>query len=172
LRWFQACTAAPGRLPYAVRPWLLDESSLTVRLIACCDGQFSVRKLAHRWERPELSEQRLLDLPHGRVAMVRDVLLCCDARPMVFARSVLPLATLTGPLRHLRRLSNQSLGSFLFRQPSLQRTPFEVTRIEPGTGWLPAYLPGSGPRWARRSRFTVGGRPLLVTEVFLLPLQR
>jgi len=114
-----------------------------------------------------LSEQRLLELSHDRVAMVRDVLLCCNDQPMVFARSILPLATLAGPLRHLRRLSNQSLGSFLFKQPSLQRTPFEVTRIEPGTAWLPGNLLSNGPLWARRSRFSVSDCHLLVTEVFL-----
>jgi chorismate--pyruvate lyase len=79
----------------------------------------------------------------------------------------LPLRSLTGRLRQLRRLDSRPLGGFLFRQPGLERAPLEISRLGPGCDYVPASLQGDAPLWGRRSVFRLDDRPLLVSEVFL-----
>ena len=154
-------------LPATVRPWLLDESSLTERLIRKSRGEFRVERLSQSWCKPLLSEARLLGLPQGQRAMVREVVLRCFDEPWVYARSVIPAATLTGRLRRLRRLQNESLGALLFKHPRLQRDAFEVASLPAHSRYIHPSFRQDTPAWARRSRFLLHGHSLLVSEVFL-----
>jgi chorismate--pyruvate lyase len=154
-------------LPPDVRPWLLDESSLTERLVRRSGGEFRVERLSQRWCRPQLSESRLLALPPGQWALVREVVLRCFDEPWVYARSIIPAATLSGRLRRLRRLQNESLGALLFRNPSLVRDAFEVALLPPDSAYIHVDFRQPAPAWARRSRFVLQGRSILVSEVFL-----
>lgn len=155
-----------GPLLAPVRSWLLDDGSLTQHLIDS-GRSFSLERWSQRWEPPRLDERRLLQMPLGERAMVRQIVMRLDGEPMVYARSVFPVSTLTGPLLRLRRLANQSLGAFLFARTDMRRSPFEVALL-PGTSeYLPASLRQAKPVWARRSAFEVAGKPLLVSEVFL-----
>jgi chorismate--pyruvate lyase len=113
--------------------------------------------------------------------MVREVVLLLDEVPVVFARSVFPVASVTGSLNHLRHLRNSSLGAILFSHPGMQRSPFEIARLEGSCDYLPGQLQQSAAAWCRRSRFRVMGKSLMVSEVFLerfqpwpsrLPVQR
>ncbi|MDQ2076678.1 chorismate lyase [Marinimicrobium sp. ABcell2] len=168
-RWFpEACwqsqLVAP---PRTLRPWLLDQGSLTAKLVAHSDGDFRVRVLRQAVARPLLSEQRLLGIPAGRQALVREVLLLGRGQPWVFARSLVPLTSLAGRLRCLRYLRDRPLGAFLFAQPDLQRGGLEISRIQPSQGYVPAELSAGEPLWGRRSVFRLDNKPLLVSEVFL-----
>ena len=154
-------------LPAATRNWLLDNSSLTARLIGAGAGHFSVQRLSQRWEVPTASERRLLSAPVRELGLVREVTLQLNRMPVVFARSVFPNASLVGPLRHLRGLQNRSLGSILFRHPGLRRSEFELALLPPGSSYLPKELDQTTPIWARRSRFEIYGKAVLVSEVFL-----
>lgn len=154
-----------SELPRALRPWLLDPGSLTRHLTQLADGDFRVERLSQRWQRPRLDEQRLLGLRNGEWALVREVVLWGRGEPWVYARSVLPVRTLSGDLYRLRRLQNSSLGSLLFRQRGLQRTPFQLARIDARA--LPSRFAAATLLWGRRSRFELSGRPLIVGEIFL-----
>jgi chorismate lyase len=154
-------------LPAAAHDWLLDEGSLTGQLIAASAGRFAVRVLTQRWQRPLPSERRALVMGAGAQALVREVLLVCEGAPWVFARSVIPARTLDGELRHLRRFGQRSLGALLFADPGIERGPFELARVSPGCGLLPQGLDLNTLAWARRRRFVLRGRALLVQEVFL-----
>lgn len=156
-----------GRLPPGVRRWLLDEGSLTARLVALSGGDFRVEVLAQGWRRPAVEEARRLGQPAWRHALVRDVALIGRDQPWVFAHSVIPGDSLSGRLRYLRRLGSRSLGSTLFRDPGLQRGEFEIARLPADHPIIPVHLRGAGRVWARRSRFLLHGQPLLVCEVFL-----
>ena len=101
------------QLPPATRCWLLDEGSLTARLQAACGNAVRVRVLRQAWQRPRASERRALGLGIHELALVREVLLECAGEPWVFARSIMPAATLHGRLRHLRRFGERSLGALL-----------------------------------------------------------
>lgn len=156
-----------GELGGSVRGLLLDQGSLTARLVAASNGHFAVRVLGQSWQRPLPGERDALGLKQGAHALVREVALCGHGEPWVFARSVLPAASLTGDLRHLRRFGARSLGAMLFADPQLVRGDFELALIGPEDPLLPAALRGPHALWARRSVFRLRGKPLLVQEVFL-----
>jgi chorismate--pyruvate lyase len=159
---FTCATLAPG-----LRAWLTDNGSLTARLTDCGRGEFAVQRLNQSWEVPLPSERTLLDLPARQLALVREVALTLDGTPVVFARSVFPISSLTGSLAHLRRLQNKSLGAILFSTPGMHRCAFELALMAGDCDYLPANLQQGPPAWGRRSRFETGGKRLLVSEVFL-----
>ncbi len=169
--WQSSLQLRRGALPEEWRGWLLDHASLTKRLQSLCGDAFRVKVLSQRLERPMLSEARALNRPPQEIALVRQVHLLCGDIPWVFARTVIPLASLNGGLRRLAQLGNHSLGAVLFADPRLQRSPMEVARIEPRQRLYRRSrgmeLPDGSPVWGRRSRFWLQRNPLLVSEFFL-----
>lgn len=166
-RWQPASQGRQGHWPDALRPWLLDQGSLTAKLMAFSQGKFRVRVLRQGLARPDLSERRCLGVSPGRWVLVREVVLMGKGESWVFARSLLPLSSLRGRLRQLRQLNTRPLGGFLFRQPDLEREPMEISRLMPGQRYVPSSLQRGETLWGRRSVFRLEGRPLLVSEVFL-----
>ncbi len=156
----------PGPVLAPVRRWLLDDGSLTQHLINT-GKRFSVERRRQAWESPYLDERHLLEMGLRERAMVRQVVLRLDGEAVVYARSIFAAGALEGPLRRLRRLSNQSLGAFLFSRPDMRRSPFELALLPGHATYLPPDLQQDSPAWARRSCFVVAGKPILVSEVFL-----
>ncbi len=154
-------------LPAHERAWLLDDGSLTGRLIASNRGRFAVQRLHQSWGTARLSEQAILQISPRQRTLIREVVLKIDQQAVVFARSLFPVSALRGSLRHLRHLRNKSLGSILFRYPQMQRSPFELARIAGDSLYLPDFLHQESSAWGRRSCFDINGRRLLVSEVFL-----
>ncbi len=147
--------------------WLLDKGSLTQRLIKASDGQFRVEIQRQKLLPSYLSEARLLGIKPTQQVMVREVILLGRDQPWVFARSIIPLSTLTGRLRALKKLDNRPLGALLFQNPNMHRDAIEVAQVRPGDRYLPETLKTSQTYWGRRSRFFLDDKPLLVSEVFL-----
>ncbi|HEY3698573.1 MAG TPA: chorismate lyase [Spongiibacteraceae bacterium] len=165
LRWFDAHQYSPAQIPSALRHWLLLEGSLTRHLIAVSAGDFRVERILQQWQRPTLSEARLLNIDPRQRALIREVILWGRDEPWVYARSVIPVRALRGDLRRLRQLRNSSLGALLFRYPQLRRMPFQLAKVDARA--LPAPLQAHAPLWARRSRFSIDTRALIVGEIFL-----
>lgn len=165
LRWFttHALMAPPANL----KPWLIDSGSLTAKLIQRSQGNFRVQVLLQIHARVSRNEAMALGIKPQQLALIREVILLGNNQHWVFARSVLPLTTLTGSLRHLRKQGSRPLGAFLFSQPHLTRSPIALSLINRHHGYVPAALIGDEPVWGRRSIFYVDGKPLLVSEVFL-----
>lgn len=144
-------------LPSQVRDWLSDPGSLTARL-----RQYGVFRVAPQHDRiihPTRTEQQLLDCVDDDQALIREVTLMVNEQPVVEARSVLPLSSLTGANKSLGQMGNRSLGSELYRPPKAHRDQVWVRY-----GTSPS---GQGPCWGRQSRFIKRHRPLLVAEHFL-----
>jgi chorismate--pyruvate lyase len=172
-RWRHLNQLEPGqRPPRALAAWLADKGSLTAKLINLSQGRFRVQLLSQRLARPRLDELRLLGLGHQSQAVIREVVLYGNDQPWVFARSLIPLSSLTGQLRRLRKQGTRPLGAFLFSQPRLQRGQIAVCALNRHHGYLPESLLGPNPAWGRRSVFSLDQRPLVVSEVFLEPLQQ
>lgn len=165
--WRPSSRFTSAELPGHSRPWLLDDGSLTGRLIDLKRGTFSVQRLYQGWQVPLFSECRLLGLPPREMALVREVALQLAGRPVVFARSVFPISSLSGSLAHLRRLQNKSLGAILFKYPSMHRSPFELARLPGDSDYLPPDLRQTRGAWGRRCRFEIQDKGLMVSEVFL-----
>ncbi len=169
--WRPAARCTRAQLPARLRAWLLDPGSLTQRIVCACRGAFRVNLLSQSWRRPLTSEAQALGLAGGRHALVREVQLLCDAAPWVYARTIIPAATLTGAERRLARLRTRSLGAVLFSDPSMQRGATEIARLVPGDRLFALATRGLDlpleEIWGRRAIFRLSDKPLLVSEVFL-----
>lgn len=156
-------------LPTHLKSWLLDPNSLTARLKKHCH-QFRVELLGQRIE-PCQSHEAVEGIPSGEEVLVREVLLYCDDKPQVFARSLLPISSLTGSKQALANLGTQSLGQVLFNDPSLERKIIEIAEFDSSTSVSKLaqklQLPVSSTMWGRRSVFMLENKPLMVSEVFL-----
>lgn len=169
--WIPKCRIVFGQVPENILHWLLDRASLTQRIVNACHGQFRVQVLAQEWSRPMSNEAHALHMSASGHALVRQVLLLCDEVPWVYARTVIPRTTLTGPERRLAYLRSKSLGATLFADPTMQRSEVQVARVTARDRLhdiVGGYL-GQPPDslWGRRSVFTLRNKPLLVSELFL-----
>lgn len=151
----------------SLQNWLLDNGSLTSKLVKLSRGHFRVEVLRQIHARASLSEVESLGIDPHHLCLIREVILRGYDQPWVFARSVLPLSSLTGSLRHLRKQGTKPLGAFLFTQPHLTRSPIALSLISRHHAYLPDYLLGNAQVWGRRSIFSIDNKPLLVSEVFL-----
>lgn len=166
-RW-QTARIARHHAPVKLQPWLLGRGSLTSELLKASGGAVQVKILSQSIAHVYPSEAKLLGLKPRQQALIREVVLCGAEQPWVFARSVLPLSTLSGRLRALRKLDNRPLGHHLFSFASMRRGPIELAELNSQQQYLPAqYIGDQQPLWARRSVFFLDHKPLLVSEVFL-----
>ena len=149
--------------------WLLDSTSLTARLKSHCVN-FRVELLGQQVESCSVNEATH-DIIAGEPVLVREVALYCDEIPQVFARSLLPLSSLTGEEQHLANLGTKSLGQVIFSNPMLVRKKIHIASFEAhsSVGQFAEYLnlTVSQPLWGRRSTFMLDSKPLIVAEVFL-----
>lgn len=151
--------------------WLFDTGSLTARLVAN-SSVFRVELLGQKIVPCPVNEA-CSGVKTGEEVLVREVLLYCDNKPHVFARSLLPLASLTGEQKKLAQLGEQPLGQVIFNDPSLERKWIQVACFteSDSVGLLvnKLALKTRCPLWGRRSLFYVQAKPLIVAEVFLPP---
>ncbi|PSJ17944.1 chorismate--pyruvate lyase family protein [Nitrosomonas supralitoralis] len=152
------------------RFWLQDRGSLTRRIQNCC-AKFCVKRVFQSLSRIYEDEQRVMGLRASELALVREVYLYCGDTPVVFAHSVVAHKDLRGAWRGLSGLGNKSLGTVLFTNPKIKRTPLEFKKISRGHFLYDRACARLSVKphnlWARRSLFTLHGQSILVTEVFL-----
>lgn len=166
---WQAASQKCWQLPRTLTPWLLDEGSLTARLIEHSEGRFSVKVLFQGWGPAHPSEQKLLQCSGRTRVLVREVILMGAGAPWVFARSLVPCTSLNGRLKALKHLNDRPLGALLFQDPGMQRGPIEVACINHAHSYIHSAveLAEDFSLWGRRSLFYMDQNPLLVSEVFL-----
>ena len=157
-------------IPSNLHHWLLEPSSLTARLKQHCQ-HFRVQVLGQEVIACSAVEANE-DIIVGEQVLVREVLLYCDDIPHVFARSLLPLRSLTGEQQQLANLGTQSLGQVLFNHPDLIRKKIEVAAFDEASSVAKLANELSRekiqqPLWGRRSVFVLDAKPLMVAEVFL-----
>lgn len=154
-----------------MQDWLVHCGSLTRRLKQRC-AKFSVEKVSTAIRPANPDEERELRLRRGQYAYVREVVLHCDGRAVVFAHSVVPLKNLRGAWNSVTRLGSRPLGEALFTNHLVRRHPLSYRTLHPHqklyreTSQAVALNDGA-KLLARRSRFSLRGRDLMVTEVFL-----
>lgn len=157
-------------LTSVLQSWLIAETSLTARLQQRY-ADFYVRPVFQQITKPIKDEAALLQLKLSKTAIIREVLLIGNQKPVVFAHSVLPHTSLRGSWYRLARLGSKPLGAALFKTPRVVRTPLSYKKLsrnhvlyQKAVKHLtnpPSYL------WARRSIFSLNCANILVTEVFL-----
>ncbi len=150
--------------------WLQDPQSLTAKLKQH-SRDFQVIVIGQQPGIIRADEATWLgtDLT-GEHAIIREVLLCCDGQPWVFARSVFPASAMDTKQLQLGQLGDKPLGAHLFAQPDLQRSAIEVccfadnsvvSDLNQQLGFARQQL------WGRRSCFTAAQQQVLVAEVFI-----
>lgn len=148
------------------RSWLDDAGSLTARL--CTLGEFRVQLLDERQIALSDDDAGFLQLPPLNDCLLREVILRVDNTPMVFATSLLPLASLAGNNQVLGQMHERSLGSELFRAPCATRPQLEACFMPANQLPDACQLRGHSTKLlARRSLFIKQQQPLMVGECFL-----
>ncbi|WP_373962808.1 chorismate lyase [Kosakonia sacchari] len=151
LRALRYVDAIPALEPQLLE-WLLLEDSMTKRfeqqgktvsVTLIREGFVTVDEIAE--ERDSLAKEDRYWL--------REIILCADGEPWLAGRTVVPESTLSGPELALQTLGKTPLGRYLFTSSTLTRDFIEIGRHE--------------QLWGRRSRLRLGGKPLMLTELFL-----
>jgi len=125
-----------------------------------------VQVISQRWQLLENKEAEAMGLQSVHSALVRQVLLCCKNRPLVYARTVIPVTTVQGAQRRYANMGSRPLGAMLFADRTMCREPVQVARL-PINHEAYRYISVTEPVWGRRSVFRVAGKPLMVSEYFL-----
>lgn len=171
LAWHPAPVSAPVDLHW----WLTHRGSLT-RLIQDRCEHFRVEPIFQALATTCIDELEVMNLRRQTRALVREVYLRCNETPVVFAHSIVRKEHLRGAWRGLSRLGNQSLGTMLFTNPLIQRTPLAFKKLKPHHPLFERACKRLQNRpsdlWARRSLFILQHQPILVTEVFLPAIRR
>jgi chorismate--pyruvate lyase len=159
-----------GRVPADLSAWLSHKGSFMRRLKKYGVESAVIQVLTQSWFYPTQEESALLKIKPRQLVLVREVLITSPDAKWMFARTVLPRATLTGKERRLAHLKNRSLGSVLFKDPLLRRGEFEVACVRRGSAWYQKIVNTQAIEadefWARRSVFLINRKPLLLTEIF------
>lgn len=154
--------AAPAdvQLPNTyLKNWLLDTGSLTERVQSLCHA-FSLTLLGQSTLSPHINEMSLLGENLEEQYQVREVLLCGNGTPWVFARSVIPQSLIASELSNI---GNEPLGKRLFNDARFIRSAFELCALSSKQLGYEEEV----TLWGRRSLFTLGNASMIVAEVFL-----
>lgn len=149
-----------------LKDWLLATGSLTQRLKTHCT-HFEVKVLGEHLLTPLEDE-----FPsHNEPVWIREVLLCLDGTPWVFARTLIPQNILHTQSNHFTRLGTRPLGELLFSSPNITPGSIEVAKFET-CGRLAALATSLNQQvnsslWGRRRYFNLHGSQLIVSEIFL-----
>jgi len=167
--WRLRSQLALSGLPIGLSEWLFEAGSLTRRLREKCTHPFQLNLLSQRRQRPLPDECRAISLDPARRAIIREVQLFCGGTPVVFARSVIPFTSLTGPATRLAGLGGRPLADLLFRDHHTHRATMQYAQLRPSHTLhrlARGALNSAGPLWGRRTVFTFHRQPLLVCEIF------
>jgi len=151
--WVNLDHVALHAVPQIWQDWLSDASSLTQLIANKTQSPVSVKVLSDRNQNLLNDEALLFNQPLNH-CRIREVYLCVNDVPVVFARSILPTSSSTGINRDVLQLGSKPLGEVLFRKGKAPILLRQITEV-PGLGW------------GRRSLYQLRGHPILISEFFL-----
>jgi len=151
LRALRYLDAIPALEPQLL-DWLLLEDSMTKRFEQQ-GKKVTVELIQEGFVTAECVTQERALLPEEPRYWLREIILCADGDPWLAGRTVVPESTLSGPEMALQSLGKTPLGRYLFTSSTLTRDFIDIGRYE--------------QLWGRRSRLRLGGKPLMLTELFL-----
>lgn len=157
-------------IPPNWKTWLLEKNSFIERLKQFSSLSPHIDLLSQTWEIPLDEEKKALSLAIQQECFIREVTIKSNQTSWMFARSVFPISLLKETEGLFSHLGQRSLGSVLFKDPSLKRSDFTYALLEPQTYWHQKATQGDYQTveklWARRSIFEIKAGSLLLTEVF------
>ncbi len=153
---------------HSLLDWLIEPNSLTKRLKTHCK-QFAVEVISEQVLPVQGYHNELFDKQSAHVR-VREVILFCDNKPMVYAQSWIPEYSQPHSNVDLSHLGSQPLGEVIFQDPHLCRQQLQVANFSTNqniTDLCDSFNLPQQPLWGRRSRFDLTDQHIMVCEVFL-----
>lgn len=151
--WVNLDHVALHAVPQIWQDWLSDAGSLTQLIANKTQSPVSVEVLSDRNQNLLNDEALLFNQPLNH-CRIREVYLCVNDVPVVFARSILPTSSSTGINRDVLQLGSKPLGEVLFKKGKAPILLRQITEV-------------SGLGWGRRSLYQLRGHPILISEFFL-----
>jgi len=158
----------------AVNTLLYSKRSTTTYFKKICPDGFNLVVLNKQWQAAHaiglpLLLQHIKDADNALV-FVRDVLLRCHDRNLMYAQTLFPADTIAAhPV--FADLETRSLGEILYQDPQLTRDYLSVKKIYPRDSaykGIQPYLTGASEFiWMRQSKICFYQAPLFMYEVFL-----
>ena len=168
--WRLASCISHHIIPNELRDFLLDPGSTTRRMQREYASQTKVQLLKQNWSYPYYQEAEQLQIPLRQYAFIRETYLSCQGKTWMYAKAVFPQYFFTGKnQRLLKELDLRPLGKLLFRDPTMQRSEFEIALLKTHHleyQWATRNILKPTQLWARRSMIQLQTKPLLLTEVF------
>jgi chorismate--pyruvate lyase len=150
--------------------WLMSNESLTQKLRSHC-VEFEVVVLGEGNLAPFNGE-----FPSQSQAWAREVLLCLDGIPWVFARTLIPGSLLQQKESDFLTLGTRPLGELLFSSDEFSPGKIEIAHFTPchKLANLMTSLKQNVEQelWGRRRYFSYNGEELIVSETFLPAARR
>ncbi len=138
-----------------IKSWLLEQGPITKRIKSM--KEFRLELIQD--ELSDVNEDEILFLNiHTKEIRVREVILYGNENPMVFARTIIPIATIEKGLKELGTLGNKPLGDILFEKDIFSKNDIVFA----------TFYYGKSLFWGRKIKYTVKDQPFSVMEVFLI----
>lgn len=156
-RWRPANALGGIQVDPRIWQWITDEHSLTQRLMDVANGEFTVDLLRQTIDIPIYHEQDSLGQAHHLAATVREVCLNIYGRPIVLARSIIPLELIRQHQNGLTSLGRKPLGQLLFKEGEVRIARRQFTAITTCEETI----------YGRRTPYQYRGSTILVCEFYL-----
>jgi len=169
VQWVPAERLGQLQVDTHVRPWLIAQGRLSVRLRAACGDRYALR-LAGLWSGPLSGPLKQKLRTDDDAGLFRDVEMLCADKVWVFAQTVIPDSTLN---LHpwLAEMGDSPLDETLAVLSGVERSAYDYAWAPDGDPLTDGALRGAqikpGGLWARRSRISLRRAPLLLQETFL-----
>ncbi|WP_299011247.1 chorismate lyase [uncultured Shewanella sp.] len=149
----------------SLNTWLMAPDSLTQKLKDQCQ-HFEVKVLGEGMMTSCVGE-----FPQQQKVWVREVLLCLDGEPWVFARTLIPQQLMSKKQADFLALGSKPLGELLFTTNEFIPGKIEIAKFSLSSK-LAALATSlhqevNEPLWGRRRYFHFHSEELIVSEVFL-----
>ena len=137
-----------------IKSWLLEQGPITKRIKSM--KEFRLELIQD--ELSDVNEDEILFLNiHTKELRVRDVILYGNENPMVFARTIILIATIEKGLNELGTLGIKPLGDILFEKDIFSQNDIVFATFYDGISLF----------WGCIIKYTVKDQPFSVLEVFL-----
>ncbi len=149
--------------------WLTDPQSLTEKLTEYYQAPVIVQVLEQTCKKPSTKELIYLNqYPNQSDYIIRNVLLILKGTVRIYASSIFSNTKHPILKPYFQHFSHLPLGAWLFRQPGLTRSPFDITYTHRLNLPIEAQKISLDYIWGRRSIFSLDSTVhVAVSEFFL-----
>ena len=135
--------------------WLNEPGSITSRIKSF--SNFRLKLLRDGPGEVDITEDDLI-VANYEENNTREVILYSDEKPLIYAKSIIPLATIRLGLGVLGNLKENPLGDILFSNPEIKKKYMLFAKFQSNKKIF----------YGRKGIYTVKGYPFSVCEIFLI----